>query len=53
MFNKNVIAALDILHEELPRTFVNLVGPINIEIVAELNRGLICSALHMYVSKVT
>ena len=53
MFNKNVIAALDILHEELPRTLVNLVEPLNMEIVTELNRGLICSALHLYVSKVT
>ena len=47
MFYKNTIAALDILHAELPRTLVNLVEPLNIEMLRGLNQGLICSMLHM------
>ena len=46
-FYKNTIAALDILHAELPRTLVNLVEPLNIEMLRGLNQGLICSMLHM------
>ena len=49
MFYKNTIAALDLLHAELPRTLVNLAEPLNMEIVTELNKGLICSTLHLYV----
>lgn len=47
-YRANLIAALNILQAELPRTLVNLVEPINIEIVTELNKGLICSLLHLY-----
>eukprot|EP00916_Digyalum_oweni_P014298 GHVL01023480.1.p1 GENE.GHVL01023480.1~~GHVL01023480.1.p1 ORF type:complete len:543 (+),score=33.57 GHVL01023480.1:2-1630(+) len=47
-FYANTVAALDILHAELPRTLVNLVEPLNMEIVTELNKGLICSALHFF-----
>lgn len=46
-YRANLIAALNILQAELPRTLVNLVEPINIEIVTELNKGLICSLLHL------
>lgn len=47
-YKSNVIAALDILHAELPRTLVNLVEPLNMEIVIELNKGILCSALHFF-----
>lgn len=37
---------LDILHRELPRTFVNLVGILNIEDIKYMNKGLACPLLH-------
>jgi hypothetical protein len=46
-FAENIVAALDILHAKLPRTLVNLVEPINVEIVKELNEGILCAALHL------
>ncbi|XP_076464761.1 uncharacterized protein LOC143296616 [Babylonia areolata] len=45
-FHEHVTAALDILHAQLPRTLVNLVEPLNMEIVTDLNKGLLCSTLH-------
>nr|KAG5711996.1 hypothetical protein BaRGS_026437 [Batillaria attramentaria] len=48
-YKKHVMAALDILHAEMPRTLVNLVEPLNMEIVTELNKGLLCSALHYFI----
>ncbi len=38
--------ALDLLHDQLPRAFVNLVSVLNVGEVEELNRGLVCSTLH-------
>ena len=38
--------ALDLLHKELPRTFVNLVQVLNVTEVKYLNRGRVCSFLH-------
>lgn len=38
--------ALDLLQAELPRTFVNLVMVLNVTTVSEMNRGLVCTALH-------
>ncbi|KAL8576168.1 hypothetical protein ACOMHN_027823 [Nucella lapillus] len=47
-FRKNLLAALDLLQAELPRTLVNLVEPLNVEILTELNKGIICSIAHLY-----
>ncbi|XP_076442169.1 phospholipase B1, membrane-associated-like [Babylonia areolata] len=47
-FRKNVEAALDLLQAELPRTLVNLVEPLNVEMLTDLNKGIICSAVHLY-----
>ena len=44
-YTGDIQEALDILHRELPRTFVNLVNVINVGPVEELNIG-ICSLLH-------
>ncbi|CAH1792265.1 unnamed protein product [Owenia fusiformis] len=38
--------ALDILHAEVPRAFVNMVEVLDVGLLEELNDGLICSALH-------
>jgi phospholipase B1 len=43
---KNVRDALDYLHENLPRAFVNVVQVINITHIRETNRGLVCSLIH-------
>ncbi|XP_041350892.1 phospholipase B1, membrane-associated-like [Gigantopelta aegis] len=39
-------SGLDILHQQVPRVFVNLVEPMNMEVVKSLNEGLVCSILH-------
>lgn len=40
--------ALDILHEKIPRAFINLVEVLNVDMANELADGLFCSALHIY-----
>ncbi|XP_033102857.1 phospholipase B1, membrane-associated-like [Anneissia japonica] len=42
----NIEKALKVLHDELPRTFVNLVGILNIASIREL-RTPVCFALHL------
>jgi phospholipase B1 len=42
----NVRTALDFLHENVPRAFVNLVQVVNITSVREMNRGLFCRLVH-------
>jgi len=42
----DIARALDLLHDQLPKTIVNLVSVLNVGEVEELNRGLVCSALH-------
>jgi phospholipase B1 len=46
---KHIQETLDILHAEMPRTFVNLVQLLKINEVKELNNGVVCSAVHSYV----
>jgi phospholipase B1, membrane-associated len=41
-------SALDILYKELPRTFVNLLAPVDVTFVKNLNKGLVCSHLHRF-----
>ncbi|KAK7104476.1 hypothetical protein V1264_019185 [Littorina saxatilis] len=48
-FYMNLVRALDVLHSELPRTLVNLVEPLNMGTITQLNKGLVCSALHYLV----
>jgi len=42
----HIRAALDILHQELPRTFVNLVTLFDVTPVANMARGIICEQVH-------
>ncbi|XP_071080759.1 phospholipase B1, membrane-associated-like [Haliotis cracherodii] len=44
---ESVIAALDLLQTEVPRVLVNLVETINVEIAKDLNKGLLCTVLHV------
>ncbi|XP_064601697.1 phospholipase B1, membrane-associated-like [Liolophura sinensis] len=48
---RDVQAALDTLHDSVPRAFVNLVQVLTVPMVEELNKGLICYALHLYACK--
>ncbi len=43
---KDIQAGLDILHDEMPRTLVNLVSILNVMDLKDMNKGLACSALH-------
>ena len=47
----DIQAGLDILYNELPRTFVNLVSVLDAGQVKNLNQGLVCSLLHKFVCK--
>lgn len=42
----DISAALDLFHNELPKTLVNLVSVLNVAQVEQLNIGLTCSTLH-------
>jgi len=42
----HIRTALDILHQELPRTFVNLVPLFDVTPVADMGKGLICKGVH-------
>jgi phospholipase B1, membrane-associated len=41
-------SSLDILYKELPRTFVNVLAPVDVTIAKSLNKGLVCSYLHQF-----
>ena len=43
---KYITEALDILHAELPKTFVNMVNVLNVKDIEDMNSGLSCSVLH-------
>ncbi|XP_076464552.1 phospholipase B1, membrane-associated-like [Babylonia areolata] len=45
----NLVRGLDVLHSELPRTLVSLVEPLNMQMVAKLNQGIVCAGLHYLV----
>jgi len=45
---KDVKKGLDIIYENIPRVFVNLVSVLNVSKVINFNKGLACSALHIY-----
>lgn len=47
----NIQEALDYLHANVPRTFVNLVEILDIFIVKKLNQNLVCDALHLFLCK--
>ena len=42
-----VTEALDILHKNIPRAFVNVVETLNIADISALNEGLICDTIHL------
>ncbi|KAK3774191.1 hypothetical protein RRG08_001326 [Elysia crispata] len=46
---KRVQAGVDYLQANLPRTFVNLVELLNVEMVQELGQNLLCDAVHLFV----
>jgi len=48
-YTLNVATALDKLHAALPRTFVNLVQVLNLEIVHKLANSGFCNAVHLFV----
>ena len=50
-YANNIKAALDMLHAELPRTFVNVVQLLKVNEIKELNKGPVCSAVHSFVCK--
>ncbi|XP_066282973.1 phospholipase B1, membrane-associated-like [Branchiostoma lanceolatum] len=51
-YRDNIQKALDILHKELPRTFVNVVTVMDmVPLFSELNKGTICQMLHRYFCK--
>jgi hypothetical protein len=43
----NIQEALDYLHTNVPRAFVNVVEILDIFIVKDLNQNLVCDALHL------
>lgn len=43
---KDIREGLDILHANLPRTFVNFVSILTVEDIKDMNRGLVCKNLH-------
>ncbi len=45
-YKKHIQSALDILHAQLPRTFVNLVSIFDITPVASMSDGVICKVIH-------
>jgi len=49
MYKANIRAALDYLHENVPRAFVNLVEVLNVEMASEVAKGLVCHAVHLFV----
>ena len=48
-YRRHIREALDILHAELPRTFVNLVAMFDITPVANMGNGVLCKGFHMWV----
>ncbi|XP_014674027.1 PREDICTED: phospholipase B1, membrane-associated-like [Priapulus caudatus] len=48
-FISNVTESLDTLHREIPRAFVNLVPAPDVSEQRFLNKGVVCSVLHLYV----
>jgi len=47
-YRDHIQEALDHLHDNVPRAFVNLVTVLDIFIVKRLSGGLVCDALHLY-----
>lgn len=47
----HIQAALDHLHAHLPRTFVNLAELLDLSVLPDLSKGLICPLLHNYLCK--
>lgn len=48
MYIANIKRALDLLHSEVPRAFVNVVNVLDVSQIKELNRGLTCTVLHYF-----
>uniref|UniRef100_A0A1I8J9G7 Phospholipase B1, membrane-associated n=1 Tax=Macrostomum lignano TaxID=282301 RepID=A0A1I8J9G7_9PLAT len=48
MYTANIKRALDLLHSEVPRAFVNVVNVLDVSQIKELNRGLACTVLHYF-----
>nr|XP_022333388.1 uncharacterized protein LOC111130532 [Crassostrea virginica] len=46
-----VTEALDILHKNIPRAFVNVVETLNIADISALNEGLICDTIHFFLCR--
>ncbi|XP_048737622.2 uncharacterized protein LOC125652446 [Ostrea edulis] len=50
-FIGHVTEALDILHQNIPRAFVNVVETLNIADINVLNEGLICDTIHFFLCR--
>ncbi|XP_078698909.1 phospholipase B1, membrane-associated-like [Branchiostoma floridae x Branchiostoma belcheri] len=48
---ENIRAALDILHQELPRTFVNVVTVMDVVEISKLQRTFACDVLHFFLCR--
>ncbi|CAH1224523.1 PLB1 [Branchiostoma lanceolatum] len=48
---ENIQAALDILHQELPRTFVNVVTVMDVVEISKLQRTFVCDVLHFFLCR--
>ena len=46
-YKANVQQALDYLHANVPRAFVNLVEVLPISVTRELNANLLCDVIHL------
>lgn len=48
LYRQRMQESLDYLHENLPKTFVNLVTLLDTALVSNLNKGLVCTTLHFF-----
>jgi len=50
-FTQSLQEALDVLHKEVPRAFVNLVETIDVSVLNDLSKGFMCPLLHHFLCR--
>jgi len=50
-FTQSLREALDVLHAQVPRAFVNLVETIDVSVLHDLSKGFMCPLLHHFLCK--
>lgn len=50
-FTQSLQEALDVLHAEVPRVFVNLVETIDVSVLHDLSKGFMCPLLHHFLCR--